>query len=452
MMERFTLNEAVRAAGGKYTGVGAEEPLTSVTIDSRAVQPGSLFVPIVGDRFDGHDFIGAALEKGAVAALCERAELCRENVIGVHSTLAAFRAIAGAYRDKFGIPFVGVTGSVGKTTTKELIHCVLSERYDTLKNEGNLNNQTGVPITLLRLEAHHTAAVVEMGTNHFGEIDALAAIVKPDVCVMTNIGESHIEHLGSREGILKAKCEMLAHRKPNARIIVNGDDDMLCTLKGKYENLITCGMTKDSDVYATDIADLGYEGSRFTAHFQEESVEITVPAPGKHMIMNALCAAAVGQALGVSLDEAARGIAGYVPASGRMTMVRAAKVTVLNDAYNASPTSVRGAIDIAAAATGRSVLILGDMLELGKNEMEYHRSVGEYAAHSGADLLLAVGPLSRATYEGAKAAGGNALHFEDNAALTAALDGLLRPGDTVLVKASHSMRLEEVAAYIAQNF
>jgi len=451
-MERYTLAEAVRAAGGEYCGCGADAPLPSITVDSRAVLPGSLFIPIIGERLDGHAFIDAALAAGAAAALSERPELCRENVIGVPSTLAAFQAIAKAYRDRFDIPFVGVTGSVGKTTTKELIHCVLSTRYNALKNEGNLNGQTGLPMTLLRLERRHTAAVIEMGTNHFGEIGTLSAIVRPDVCVFTNITECHIEYLGSREGILAAKCEMLANRAPNAPIIINGDDDMLVTLKGKYENLITYGMTDASDIYATDIIDLGYEGSRFTARLPDGSIEMRVPAPGRHMILNALCAAAVGRSLGVGLEEIARGVANYVPVAGRMSILRAGSVTVLNDSYNASPAAVRGAIDIAAASEGRSVLILGEMLELGENAEEYHRQIGEYAAQKGAGLLLAMGPLGRATCDGARRKGCEAQHFENKAELIAALKNHLRPGDTVLVKGSHSLRLEEVADYIVKNF
>lgn len=450
----FTLKQIAEITGGKY--IGPEELLdtaiNAVTIDSRAVEPGCLFVPIVGERFDGHSFISAAVEKGAIAALAHRKGEWGCPIIEVDSTDDAFRAIAGAYRAGFDIPVIGITGSVGKTTTKELVSSVLSQRFDTLKNQGNLNNQTGVPITLLRLRENHGAAVVEMGTNHFGEIASLADIVRPTIGVITNIGESHIEYLGSRDGILREKCDIFKNIGTDGYAIVNGDDDKLRTLRGKLNHLITYGFDSENDIRACEVEDRGLEGSSFTAVYGGEALRLMVPAPGRHMIMNAMCAMAVGMALGMNGEEIAAGVAAYTPAAGRMDIIKCSSITVLSDAYNASPTSMKGSIDIACMAEGRKVLILGDMLELGNNGPDYHYQVGRHAAGKGADLLLSVGTLSREINRGAAEGGMETRHFADRESLLKELGSIIRSGDTVLVKASHSMGLDAVAEYLKNNF
>ena len=451
-MDNFTIQDVLTACGGVlYGSLDAATPVSDITIDSRMISPGVLFVPIIGDKFDGHDFIAQALDQGAIASLSDRALNEKRPYILVKNTLEAFQAIAGAYRAQFSIPFIGVTGSVGKTTTKELIFSVLSQKYKTLKNLGNLNNQLGVPRTLLRLDSGHEAAIIEMGTNHFGEIESLARIVRPDVCVFTNIGDAHIEYLGSREGILKANCEMLAYRSPDASIIINGDDALLCTLRDEYPNVISYGSDPSCDIYSDDIEELGLEGSKFTAHFGGQTLAVTVPAPGSFMIQRALCAIAVGLALEVPANKITEGISLYAPVSGRMTIEKTTRYTLLNDAYNASPTSVAASIDVAVRAEGRHVLILGDMFELGKDELHYHREIGEYAAGKKAELILCVGKLSKAIYEGALSVGGNAVYFKDKKSLLASLHTLLKPGDTILVKASNGMKLQDVADYIKEN-
>lgn len=450
----FTLKQIAEITGGEYYGPAEmlNTKINGITIDSRAVQPGSLFVPIVGERFDGHNFIASAAEKGAVASLSHNEGEWSCPVIRVKSTEEAFRAIAGAYRARFDIPVIGVTGSVGKTTTKEIIASVLSQRFDTLKNQGNLNNQTGVPLTLFRLMENHGAAVVEMGTNHHGEIAALADIVRPTIGVITNIGESHIEYLGSRDGILKEKSDIFRNIGSEGKAIVNGDDDKLSTLKGKMDNLITYGFGEKNDIQAKDITDKGLEGSEFTAVYGDKSLRLTVPAPGRHMIMNAMCAMAVGLSLGMAEEEIASGVAAYRPAAGRMDIIKCSSITLLSDAYNASPTSMKGSIDIACRTEGRSVLILGDMLELGNNAPQYHYQVGQHAAQAGADILISVGELSREINRGAAEGGVDTIHFEDRAALTEKLKDIIRPGDVVLVKASHSMGLEHIAEHLKNNF
>lgn len=449
----FTLKEAALAAAGEYIGDKTAEnnAVLSVTIDSRKVEKGSLFVCIKGERFDGHDFASSAFEKGAAAVVAER-DVQGGSYIKVASTVDAFRKLAGAYRDKFDIPVVGITGSVGKTTTKEMVSAVLSQRFCTLKNEGNLNNQTGVPITLFRLEEKHRAAVVEMGTNHFGEIVEIASIVKPDIGVITNIGESHIENFGSRDGILKEKADVLNCMKAGGHAIVNGDDDKLSTLRGKYPVMTTYGFDEGNDVRAVELDEKGLEGTAFTVCYKEERVPAFVPAPGRHMVINALCAFSVGLALGMAKEEIVKGIAAYVPASGRMDIIKTKTLTLLSDAYNASPTSMKGSIDVTAYAKGRRVLILGDMFELGENAPRYHREVGEHAGKSGAELVLSVGEMSKHIAEGAREKGAEAVHFDSREALTENLDKYLKAGDTVLVKASHGMGLEAVAKHISENF
>jgi len=454
MMLLFSLEEICRITGGSYTGPKAllAERVSAVSMDSRRLPGGSLFIALEGERFDGHDFIASAAEQGAVAAVVQRRGEYPLPVITVESTLEAYRALAGAYRAGFDIPVIGVTGSVGKTTTKELIAGVLSQQYNTLKNHGNLNNQTGVPITLFRLEPGHEAAVVELGTNHFGEIESIARIARPTIGVITNIGESHMEFFGSREGILREKASMLSHLMPGGRAVIWGDDDMLSTLRGRVDNLITYGFGPENDIRGVDIEERGLEGSAFTLLARGLERRIAVPAPGRHQALNALCAAAVGLCLGMDMDKIARGIEGYMPVSGRMDIVKTNTLTLLNDAYNASPTSMRASIAIAAGEPGRTVLILGDMRELGERGPEYHRELGRYAASSGAELILTVGELAHELYLAARSAGADARHYESREALTAALKGLLRAGDTVLVKASLSMGFSQVAQYIAAEF
>lgn len=452
-MVPFKLNAALKACGGKYYGDESllESDVIGVTIDSRAAASGFLFVPVKGGRFDGHDYIPAAREAGALCVITEK-PLVDTPYILVESSIGALQSIAEYYRSLFSIPVVGITGSVGKTTTKELIARVLAEKYNVLKNEGNLNNQTGVPITVFRLAPQHEAAVIEMGTNHFGEIRSLAKIARPGICVLTNIGEAHLEFLGSKEGILKAKSEMLEYIEPGGFVVINGDDRYLATLIEKYPDAITYGLGEGNKVRAKDVVDLGLDGCRFTACFEGRETEITVPAPGAHMVLNALAALATGRLLGVESESIKQGIARFCPTSGRMDVIDTGSIKILSDAYNANPTSMAASICVAANAGGRCVCILGDMFELGENEIEYHRETGRRAAEEGADLLVCTGRLSKHIYEGAKEAGARALHFPDKETMMKELPKLIKKGDTVLVKASRGMRLETVADWLKENY
>lgn len=442
-MKGFLLKDAVSAVGGVY--YGEEDALLKtvkgVVIDNRKVEDDFLFVPIRGERFDGHDFIPAAYDAGALACITQKALNTQQPYILVDDSSAAFRSLAEFYKTLFDVKTIGITGSVGKTTTKEMIAGVLSKSFNVLKTEGNLNNQTGVPLTVLRLEDDHDAAVVEMGTNHFGEIRNLSKIARPDLCFLTNIGEAHIEHLGSKDGILKAKSEMLEYMNENGRVFVNGDDPYLRKLKESRTDVTTFGLENNNDIYAKEIVNKGLDGTDFVACFCGRELFVHVPSPGIHMVYNALSAIAAGLALGMEPEAVAEGIAEYEPISGRMCIEKKNGITVLNDVYNANPGSVRAALDVLSYAAGRKVCVLGDMFELGENAAAYHYETGAYAAKK-ADLVVGVGTLAEQIFAGAQETGGDARWFKTQDELLEALDGIIKADDTVLVKASHGMHLE----------
>lgn len=441
-MISYTIQEIVTACHGTFFGAEAllDTPVRNIVIDSRKVTPGALYVPVVGERFDGHRFIGAARENGALCVVSQR-PLAEEPYILVDNVLDALQDIAHGYRCKFSIPVIGVTGSVGKTSTKEMLAAVLELHFRVVKTVGSENNQTGVPLTIFRFDASHEVAIVEMGTNHFGEIERLSRMAEPTVCLFTNIGVAHIEFFGSREGILQGKTEMLQHMRPGGHIIVNGDDDMLLRIPGAMR----VGFGADCELRAVDVQEQGLDGVTFTAQFGAQSRRMHVPSPGLHSVLNALMAIATGLQLGVGLDGLAAGVEAFVPPQGRMSMIKTERYTILDDSYNANPNSVMAAIDVLEKVDGRRVCILGDMLELGEQTAEYHEVVGLYAALHGIDVILCVGPNSEQTFNGALAlAPDRARYFETTETLKAILPELVEEGDTVLVKASRGMHLEQI--------
>ncbi len=445
----MTLREITDAVGGSFHGDAAlfEATVADIVIDSRLATAGALYIPIKGERFDGHDFIDAAIDNGALCVLSARA-LDNRPYILVSDTLLALQQVAGHYRDKFDIPVVGITGSVGKTSTKEMIASVLSSKFSVLKNVGSFNNQTGVPLTLLRLDEAHEVAVVEMGTNHFGEIAALTKIVKPLLCVFTNIGVAHIEFFGSREGILQGKCEMLAGMQSGGSVIVNGDDDMLV----RIPDAMRFGFGEGCELRATNVIDRGLDGMTFDAIWHDESVHVNVPSPGRHSVSNALAAMAVGLKLGMHLKELAEGVEAFAAPAGRMNIRRTDTLTVLDDSYNANPNSVMAAIDVLEKVQGRRVCVLGDMLELGAQSDEFHEVAGMYAAIHGIDLIVCVGPNSEQTFMGAHAlAPSRARYFETQETLLDILPLLVRDHDTILVKASRGMHLEKTVEMLVRR-
>lgn len=440
-MLTYTLLEIAKACGGAFVGDEAllQMPVSDIVIDSRKVSAGALYVPVIGERFDGHAFIEQARANGAVCVITQHA-LESAPYILVADVLEALQDIAHAYRCKFDIPVIGITGSVGKTSTKEMLSAVLGTKLTVVKTVGSENNQTGVPLTLFRFDEAHEAAIVEMGTNHFGEIERLSRMAEPTICLFTNIGVAHIEFFGSREGILQGKTEMLTHMRKGGSIIVNGDDDQLAAVDGAMRY----GLGEGLDVRATDIEDLGLLGMRFTAQYCGESIRLSVPSPGIHSVMNALAAIAVGLVLGMRLPELAAGVEAYVPPKGRMCIVKTDSFTILDDTYNANPNSVMASIDVLERVQGRRVCILGDMLELGAQSDEFHEVIGMYAAMHGIDVILCVGPNSEQTFLGAIGlAPRRARYFETQESLLEILPLLLERNDTVLVKGSHGMHLEQ---------
>ena len=450
-MKHFTLEEIAAACGGKYVGDERlkHTAITSVERDSRQIKNGSLFLAIKGERADGHDFINRCYNDGAVCAICEREpENAVKPYILVKSTLEAVKKIAAEYRKKFDIPIIGVSGSAGKTSTKEMIYAVLSQKYNTHKTQGNLNNELGVPLTLLSMPEDAQAAVIEMGISNFGEMTRLSAMVRPTICVLTVIGCCHLENLGDRDGVLKAKTEMFKNAAENAEYILNGDDDKLRSVqRANGRKPIFYGFADYNDYYAENIQNNGEGGINCTLCFGKTRLDVAIPAIGNYMVSNALAAAAVGRLLKLSDEQLKNGIASYKTVGSRANVVNTEKIRIIDDCYNSNPTSVKASIDALLNFAGRRVALLGDMKELGSDELKLHYETGEYAKAKGVDLVIAVGPLSK---ELAKGAGG--LWFEDIESAEKALLNLIQKGDTVLVKASHSMQFEKLAGFLAEKF
>lgn len=450
-MKPFTLEEIAKACGGRFVGTEEQKHLciTSVERDSRRIKDGSLFLAIKGAHVDGHDFIGMCYEKGAICALCEEAPADPDKAyILVPSTLEAVKKIALAYRKKFDIPIIGVSGSVGKTSTKEMLYAVLSQKFKTHKTEGNLNNELGVPLTLLAMPADTEAAVIEMGISDFGEMTRLSEMVRPTICVLTIIGCCHLENLIDRDGVLKAKTEMFAFADKNAEYILNGDDDKLITVTdvgGKAP--IFYGLSADRDFYAENIENRAEGGVHCTLCFAGTRFDVTIPAIGTYMVSNALAGIAVGVRLGLSAEQLKNGVEAYQTVGSRARVVDTGRIRIIDDCYNANPTSVKASIDTLVNFTGHKVAILGDMKELGTDELALHLETGRYAKEKGIDTVLAVGPLAK---ELANGAGGQ--WFADNDAVCAALPALIKDGDVVLVKASHSMQFEQIVARLTELY
>ena len=435
----YSVKQIVSITGGVYCGEPSlmTRPVPHIAIDSRKVGADGLYVPIHGQVYDGHLFIESTFANGALLTLSEK-DVPFPHIL-VPDTCAALQSLARAYRERFSIPVVGITGSVGKTTTKEMVYSVLSQQYRAYRTEGNLNNQTGVPQAIFGIGPEHEAAVLELGTNHFGEIERLSCMAQPTCCLFTNIGEAHIEFFGDRRGILKGKLEMLEHMRPNGTVIVNGDDDMLATVSGAVTYGLDCGC----DVYADGICEDGLSGTSMTVHMDGLSFPVTVREPGRHMIYNALAAVAVGRALSVTVENMQKGVEAYAPLAGRMNIEKLKRFTLLNDCYNANPTSVEASVLVLEKAQGRRVFVFGDMFELGDAAPALHARIGAFCRAHGVDALLCVGELAK------NAADGHcAQWFPTVDALQKALPALLQDGDTVLVKASRGMQLERVAAFL----
>ena len=456
-METITLSQLLEAVNGKLLGgnQNLDTPILRVDTDSRTIHPGALFIPLVGERFDGHAYINAALEGGAIGCLTARErESYREDkfYVKVGNTQRALRDLAAWYKGRFHIPFVAVTGSVGKTTAKDMIAAVLSTRYKVLKTEGNFNNNVGLPLTLLRLSKEHQICVLEMGMDKFGEIDYLAEIVQPEVGIITNIGDAHIERLGSRENIFKAKCELLPHIQKDGLLILNGDDALLTTLRGKTPvSTVFFGQTEGLEYRAQALGGDGVSHIHCRMTTPNMEREVKIPALGEHMVYPALMAAAVAEHFCLTPNEIQQGLTQFVPTKMRMNVLhRAGGITILDDTYNANPQSMRAAISVLADGPGSwKAAVLGDMLELGPFAPALHAGVGECLGKAKVDCLVAVGEMSQHMAQAARESGVPMVyHCVDRDAAKAVLNQIVREDSTILVKASRGMKLEELTAYL----
>ena len=442
-MKGFTISQAAAACQGRISRPDyADRELGRVVIDSRRVQPGDLFVAFRGEKADGHDYIPTAFDKGAACCLAERVpEGETRPVLLAEDVQKALERIAAAYRETLTLPVVGITGSVGKTSAKEMIAAVLARRFSVLKTEGNLNNQIGVPMTVSRIEPEHEAAVVELGISGFGEMTELARIARPCVAVFTVIGHAHLEMLGDLDGVFRAKIELLPFLPEDGVVIVNGDDPYLRAIRCP-QRVIRVGLGTENDLRAEDVRAVGEERTDCTLVYEGRRIPVTIPAFGRHLVYAALEGAAVGLAFGLANEQIAAGIADFRVVGRRGAVTETGFVTLVDDSYNANPDSVKCAIDSLLQLPGRHVAILGDMLEIGENASALHREVGRYAREKGVELLLAAGELGACFAEGA---GDIARHYPTRDALIDALPTLLQKGDAVLVKASLRMGFSEVA-------
>ncbi len=450
------LSEIARVTEGKVLSGNINAEITDITTDSRKVTDGSLFIPLVGERFDGHDFIKKAIDSGAVATITAKDTDSFEDkvVIRVDDTMAALRKIAEYYRGLFNIPVVGLTGSVGKTTTKEMVAQVLSQKMNTLKTEGNFNNEIGLPLTVFRLDNTHECAVLEMGMSGFGEIERLSSIAKPDLAMITNIGMSHIELLGSQENIYKAKSEIFNNVKEGGAVIINGDDPILKKHLGEIEHkTYTVGKNADCDAFASNI-NVSAESVSFTFSGFGKSFDVKLNIPGEHNVYNALFAISAGIHFGVSDEDIIRALTEFRPSNMRMDTISHNGYTIINDCYNAAPDSMNAALKVLGAKNGKKIAVLGDIACLGEYSYEAHKGVGATVVLNKIDELFTVGEQARFIAQGAFESGMDSvkIHSYDKIEeLNSNLSSALEVGCYVLVKASRVMELEKVTEFMINS-
>ena len=450
-MKNLTLENIARVCGGTYYGPAdkLQEEVMSVITDSRKAEEGCLFVPIVGERVDAHKFIPQVMEAGALATLSERVlDNADFPYIAVESSLQAVKDIAEFYLKQLQIPVVGITGSVGKTSTKEVIASVLNQEIPYSRK-----HRATLTMNLVCL-SQFSVCVMEMklqfwkwGISDFGEMTRLAQIARPDTCVITNIGTCHLENLGDRNGVLKAKTEIFKFLRPEGHIVLNGDDDKLITVK-EYEKIkpVFFGMSNECQVYGDKIVSRGLKGMTCTIHLGDTAFTVDIPMPGRHMVYNALAAAAVGNIYGLTTEQIKAGIESLEPISGRFRMIETDKFLIVDDCYNANPMSMKASLDVLQDGAGRRIAVLGDMGELGENEVQLHEEVGEHAGKCDIDVLICTGKLCRNMAERAQRTNPDlkVIYEPDRESLLEHLEGYVQDGDTILVKASHFMKFEEV--------
>ena len=459
-MKNLTVETIVKICDGTLYGEEyRKESLkeaAGVVLDSRLLQKDYIFIATKGEKVDGHKFIPSVFEKGALAVICETVpEEITGPCIQVKDSFTALKQVAAFYRQQLDLKVIGVTGSVGKTSTKEFVAGVLSAKYNVWKTQGNFNNEIGLPLTVLQLRDEHEIAVLEMGISDFGEMHRLSEIARPDICVLTNIGQCHLEFLGDRDGVLKAKTEIFDFMNPEGTIFVNGDDDKLITLKETWKDkLVTFGRSQTNDVFVAKETSKGLLGSVVDIQGRINISEVQIPLPGEHMVLNALVAGAVADLLGLTKEEIKEGMKQVEAVSGRSNIIPFKDFVLIDDCYNANPVSMKAAIDLLQSANGRKVAILGDMFELGEEEKELHFGVGEYTSGK-VDFIICIGKLAKNIYEGAienKHEDTILLYLREKEELYDHLEHIIMPQDTILLKASHGMGFADLVSWFEKTY
>lgn len=446
---KLLLGDIAGVVKGKEYAINREAVITAVSSDTRTISQGSIFVGIKGDKFDGGSFAVQALKKGATAVIVEEGgEIPTENAIVVKDSRRALLEIAGLYRKTLPATIVTVTGSVGKTTTKEMIACVLESQGKTLKTRANLNNEVGLSQMILELDESFKYAVLEIGVDGPGQMLPMTLAANPDIALVTNIGTSHLQNYSSIEAIQEEKLTIRAGLKKNAPLILNGDDKRL--RKTEYEHTLFYGLEGEQDIRAFDISS-DSAGEHYSVSWRGGSTKVNLPVMGRHNVLNSLAAFGVGLSLGISGEDCAKALENYKTEGQRQKVVKVNGYTVVEDCYNAGPQSMEAAMTTLAQmqAPGRKIAVLGDMFELGNSEKEYHKNLGKKICSLGIDILLATGELSRYTVKSAAASGMKcAKHYENKEELGKALRATVSQGDVIWLKASRGMRLEEILSYI----
>ena len=462
IMPNMSLKNIALACEGTYVGdeALADKVICGAVIDSRLVEEDYLFIPIKGERVDGHNFISQVFEKGAC---CVLSEIELENPAGpyirVESSEDALKKIAAFYRQSLPIKVVGITGSVGKTSTKEMIASVVAEKFKVHKTAGNFNNEIGLPLTVFGIRAEHEVAILEMGISDFDEMHRLSTVANPDICVITNVGLCHLENLGTRDGVLKAKTECFEHMREGGLAILNGDDDKLSTKKiVNGRDTVFYGFDAeprmDEDgapmaekaIYATNVVNLGFEGMQALVHTPQGVFQANITIPGEHNVYNALAATAVGLELGLTVEEIQKGIAKAKTIAGRTNLLKSNGYNVIDDCYNANPVSMEAALDVLSHAKGRTIAVLGDMGELGEDEKALHFGVGKCVAEKKIHTLFAAGELAVEYKNGVESIENDCkvFHYSKRDDMITELLSYVKEGDNILIKASHFMDFPKV--------
>lgn len=454
-MIEMTAREVAQVVDGVLIGNG-DIIINDVQYDSRAVKEGTLFAAIKGEKVDGHKFIKECFAKGAAAVFTENE--VPENSTGcyieVENSRLALQKLAAYYRSKQNVRLIGITGSVGKTSTKEMIAAGLSKGFDVMKTQGNKNSQIGLPMTMFEIEEHNEIAVIEMGMSEFGEMDRLADIARPNIAVMTNIGVAHIENLGTQENILKEKFRITKYFDKDGILFLNGDDGLLKSLHGKQKfKTVTFGLNKDNDYYADEIKTEGFN-TKFVCCFGGKRVELNIPALGEHSVKNALAAFAVGTHLGLDEMTIQSGLMAYQNAPMRQQIHEMKDFILIDDSYNSSPDAAKVSLNVLkSVGKGKTIAVLADMLELGEKSESEHYGVGKHLAELGIDTLIAVGELSRNTAKGAEENGCKEVEmFENNEQAYEYLKKIIEKECAVLVKGSRGMHTDEIVKKVLSDF